>query len=48
MFKDFYNNALEEGLYFAPSQYEANFMSSVHSENDINKTISGIINSLQK
>lgn len=30
---------LEQGSYFAPSQYEAGFMSLAHSEEDINRTI---------
>ena len=30
---------LEQGVYFAPSSYEAGFISSAHSEEDIEKTI---------
>lgn len=30
---------LERGVYLAPSQYEAGFMSTAHTEEDIDKTI---------
>jgi len=30
---------LEEGIYFAPSAYEAGFLSAAHSEADIDATI---------
>lgn len=30
---------LERGIYLAPSQYEAGFMSTAHTEEDIEKTI---------
>ena len=46
-FKTYYQQCLSNGIYFAPSQYEANFMSSVHSENDIEHTIQSIINALK-
>jgi glutamate-1-semialdehyde 2,1-aminomutase len=29
---------LRRGIYLAPSQYEAGFISSVHSEQDLEKT----------
>ncbi len=29
---------LRHGIYLAPSQYEAGFISSVHSEEDLEKT----------
>ncbi|MGD9898470.1 MAG: glutamate-1-semialdehyde 2,1-aminomutase [Calditrichaceae bacterium] len=32
-------NMLEEGVYLAPSQFEAFFISAAHSENDIKKTV---------
>ncbi len=37
-FKDFFWHMLGRGIYLAPSQYEAGFISSVHSEEDLNKT----------
>src|SRR3984893_2812599 len=38
-FKRFLHGMLEEGIYFAPSAYEAGFMSAAHSEADIDATI---------
>ncbi len=42
MFKKFHNDALIEGVYFAPSQYEANFMSVMHSDQDLEDTLDAI------
>ena len=39
-FKKFFLKMLEQGIYFAPSQFETLFMSAVHSDEDILKTIS--------
>ncbi len=39
LFKRFYHLMLEEGVYMTPSIYEANFVSSVHSDMDIQNTI---------
>lgn len=38
-FKSFHHQALKKGLYFAPSAFEAGFMSIAHSDADIEKTI---------
>jgi len=38
-FKRFFHGMLEEGIYFAPSAYEAGFLSAAHSEADIDATI---------
>ena len=37
-FKDFFWHMLRSGIYLAPSQYEAGFISSIHSEEDLEKT----------
>ncbi|STS88422.1 glutamate-1-semialdehyde aminotransferase [Klebsiella variicola] len=37
-FKRFFHLMLEEGVYLAPSAFEAGFMSIAHSEEDINNT----------
>ena len=37
-FKDFFWHMLRYGIYLAPSQYEAGFISSAHSEDDLEKT----------
>jgi len=38
-FKRFYHLMLEEGIYMAPSAYEAGFVSKAHSDKDIQATI---------
>jgi glutamate-1-semialdehyde 2,1-aminomutase len=38
-FKRFFHGMLAEGIYFAPSAYEAGFLSSAHSAADIDATI---------
>jgi glutamate-1-semialdehyde 2,1-aminomutase len=37
-FKKFFHGMLEAGVYLAPSQFEAGFISTAHSEKDIEKT----------
>jgi glutamate-1-semialdehyde 2,1-aminomutase len=39
LFARYYKEMLEEGIYLAPSQYEAAFVSSAHNEADIEATI---------
>jgi glutamate-1-semialdehyde 2,1-aminomutase len=38
-FKKYFHGMLEEGVYLAPSQFEAGFVSTAHSEADIKKTV---------
>jgi glutamate-1-semialdehyde 2,1-aminomutase len=38
-FKLFFHEMLQEGIYFAPSAFEAGFVSSAHGKNDIKATI---------
>ena len=38
-FSLYFKSMLENGIYIAPSQFEAAFVSTVHSENDIKQTI---------
>lgn len=38
-FKKFYKGMLEHGVYLAPSQFEANFLSFAHTQKEIEKTI---------
>lgn len=38
-FNRFFHAMLKEGVYFAPSAFEAGFVSSAHSEDDISKTL---------
>lgn len=37
-FKDFFWHMLRRGIYLAPSQYEAGFISQVHSDEDLDRT----------
>jgi glutamate-1-semialdehyde 2,1-aminomutase len=48
LFKRYFNAMLEEGIYIAPSQFEAGFMSAVHTNDDINQTIDAQSRALQK
>jgi glutamate-1-semialdehyde 2,1-aminomutase len=38
-FKRFFHGMLEQGIYFAPSAYEAGFLSAAHTEADIDATL---------
>jgi glutamate-1-semialdehyde 2,1-aminomutase len=42
-FKRFFHRMLEEGVYFAPSAFEAGFMSAAHSPADIDATIAAAL-----
>ncbi|MBI3590442.1 MAG: glutamate-1-semialdehyde 2,1-aminomutase [Candidatus Melainabacteria bacterium] len=39
IFTKFFQNMLQNGIYLAPSQFEANFISTSHKEEDIKKTL---------
>jgi len=47
-FQSYFTALLEEGVYIAPSQFEAGFMSAVHTDEEIEKTIEANYNALQK
>ncbi len=47
-FGRFFNAMLDEGVYLAPSQFEAAFVSTAHSEEDIDQTIAAARRSLAK
>ena len=38
-FKKYFHGMLEQGIYLAPSQFEAGFLSTAHTEEDIDKTV---------
>jgi len=38
-FKKFFHGMLDEGIYFAPSQFESGFISTAHTAADIEKTV---------
>jgi len=39
LFIKFFNTALKNGIYFAPSKYEAGFISTTHNSNILDQTI---------
>ena len=47
-FKRFFHLMLEEGVYLAPSAFEAGFMSIAHSEEDIDNTVAAARNAFAK
>jgi len=47
-FKKFFAEMLRQGIYLAPSVYEAMFVSLAHSQDDIKKTIKAAKNSFHK
>ncbi len=47
MFKKFFASMLEQGIYFAPSQFETLFMSAAHTDEDIARTIDAAKNSFE-
>ena len=48
LFQSYFAALLEEGIYIAPSQFEAGFMSAVHTDDDIEQTIEANYKALQK
>lgn len=38
-FKKYFHGMLEQGIYLAPSQFEAGFLSTAHTEADVEKTV---------
>ena len=47
-FKRYFNAMLEEGVYVAPSQFEAGFMSAAHTDEHIEKTIQANYKALER
>jgi glutamate-1-semialdehyde 2,1-aminomutase len=47
-FKRFFHGMLEAGVYIAPSQFEAGFLSTAHSEADIENTVQAATNVLKR
>ena len=46
-FAKFFHAMVAEGIYFAPSQFEAGFISTAHTESDLSRTISAAVKSLR-
>lgn len=48
MFGRFFAALLDRGVYFAPSAFEAMFLSSAHSDDDIDRTLSAVSEAFQE
>lgn len=48
LFAEYFRLSLESGIYLAPSQYEAGFVSAAHSNEDIEKTVEASYMALKK
>jgi len=47
-FKNYFHSMLEQGMYLAPSAFEASFLSAAHTEQDIKNTLEAAYNSLHR
>jgi len=47
-FKKYFKAMISQGIYIAPSQYEAVFVSAAHSDKDIERTVTAIDNALSQ
>jgi glutamate-1-semialdehyde 2,1-aminomutase len=45
-FNRFFHSMLEQGIYLPPSQFEAAFISAVHTDTDIDRTVEAVENAL--
>lgn len=48
LYGKYFNEMLNNGIYLAPAQFEAMFISTAHTKEDLDKTIEAHFNSLQK
>jgi glutamate-1-semialdehyde 2,1-aminomutase len=48
LFAEYFRISLESGIYLAPSQYEAGFVSAAHTKEDIEKTVKASYMALKK
>lgn len=47
LYGKYFNEMLKRGIYLAPAQFEAMFVSTVHTKNDLDKTIEAHLDSLK-
>jgi glutamate-1-semialdehyde 2,1-aminomutase len=47
-FKKFFHAMLDEGIYFAPSQFEAGFISTAHTADDLSRTVAVAAKALRR
>jgi glutamate-1-semialdehyde 2,1-aminomutase len=45
-FNRFFHSMLEQGIYWPPSQFEAAFISAVHTDTDIDRTVNAAAKAL--
>ena len=48
LFSNFLNSCIRNGIYFAPSKYEAGFISAMHQDKEINKTLETVKKIIKK
>ena len=48
IFSNFLNSCIRSGIYFAPSKYEAGFISAMHRDEEINRTLETVKQIIQK
>ncbi|MDA7788800.1 glutamate-1-semialdehyde 2,1-aminomutase [Gammaproteobacteria bacterium] len=48
LFSNFLNSCIRSGIYFAPSKYEAGFISAKHKDEEINRTLETVKQIIQK
>ncbi|MDA8890559.1 glutamate-1-semialdehyde 2,1-aminomutase, partial [Gammaproteobacteria bacterium] len=48
IFSNFLNSCIRSGIYFAPSKYEAGFISAMHKDKEINRTLETVKQIIQK
>ena len=46
-FQSYFTALLDEGVYIAPSQFEAGFMSAIHSDKELDQTIEASFKALK-
>lgn len=47
MFRPFFRSLLDQGIYIAPSPYETGFLSTAHSEDDVDATVAAMRHALR-
>ena len=48
LFSNFLNSCIRSGIYFAPSKFEAGFISAMHKDEEINRTLETVKQIIQK
>ena len=48
LFSNFLNSCIRNGIYFAPSKFEAGFISAMHKDEEINRTLETVKQIIQK